>query len=109
LLRRATTSIFRFGSVYSGNGSKAHLTIYCNTPLIVSDSKGFFRVISSYKITPTAQTSALLSYGLPRHTSGGIKRGVPQLVPAFASRDSSSLDIPKSPNFKMPFLAIKMF
>lgn len=47
LLKRATTSIFRFGLVSSGSGSKAHLTIYCNTPFIVSDSKGFLRVISS--------------------------------------------------------------
>jgi hypothetical protein len=34
---------------------------------------------------------------------------VPQLVPAFASRDSSSREIPKSPSFKMPFLVMKMF
>jgi hypothetical protein len=66
-------------------------------------------VFSNKEITPMAHTSALKSYLCPRQTSGGIKRGVPQLVPAFASLDSSSLLIPKSPSFSTPFASIKIF
>ena len=59
--------------------------MFYNTPLTVSELKGDLSVISSYKIMPTAHTSALWSYGLPRHTSGGVKSGVPQDVIALAS------------------------
>lgn len=75
---------------------------------MLSLSKGFLRVISSYIITPIAQMSAFASYLFPLQTSGGIKYGVPHFVEAKSSILESALEIPKSPSFNTPFF-MKIF
>ena len=63
LLSNSFTTSATSALVPSGRISTGSFMIWWNRFEILSPSKGFLRVVSSYTMTPIAQTSALASYG----------------------------------------------